>query len=85
MELRYLRDTDSREVDFVVIKNKKPLFAVECKVGEKNLSPSLNYFSARTAIPEFYQVHLGEADFGNPATSGRCLPFSTFIKEKSLP
>jgi len=27
MELRYLRDTDKREVDFVVVKNRKPLFA----------------------------------------------------------
>jgi hypothetical protein len=31
MELRFLRDTDKREIDFVVIKDKKPLFAVECK------------------------------------------------------
>ena len=30
MELRYIRDTDHREIDFVVVKNKKPLFAVEC-------------------------------------------------------
>src|SRR3989344_4602966 len=33
-ELRFLRDTDKREVDFVVLKDKKPLFAVECKHGE---------------------------------------------------
>ena len=35
MELRYLRDTDKREVDFVVLKNRKPAFAVECKSGER--------------------------------------------------
>jgi hypothetical protein len=29
MELRFLRDTDTREVDFVVLKDRKPLFAVE--------------------------------------------------------
>jgi hypothetical protein len=28
MELRYIRDTDKREVDFVVIKDGKPLYAV---------------------------------------------------------
>lgn len=60
MELRFLRDTDRREVDFVVMKNKKPLFAVECKTGEKNVSPHLKYFSERTNIPMFYQVHQGE-------------------------
>ena len=41
MELRFLRDTDKREIDFVVLQNKKPVFAVECKVGEKNLSPHI--------------------------------------------
>lgn len=35
MELRFIKDIYGREVDFVVIKNKKPLFAVECKTGEK--------------------------------------------------
>jgi uncharacterized protein len=35
MELRYLRDTDKREVDFVVLRDRRPLFAVECKSGEK--------------------------------------------------
>jgi predicted AAA+ superfamily ATPase len=58
MELRYIRDTDKREVDFVVLKNKTPLFAVECKLKEKNLSPSLFYFKERTTIPKFYQIHM---------------------------
>jgi hypothetical protein len=48
-----------REVDFVVVKNKKPLFAVECKSCESKISPHLNYFKDRTSIPHFYQVHLG--------------------------
>ena len=30
MELRFIRDTDLREIDFVVLKDKKPIFAVEC-------------------------------------------------------
>jgi hypothetical protein len=34
MELRFLRDTQAREVDFVVVRDKRPLFAVECKTGE---------------------------------------------------
>jgi predicted AAA+ superfamily ATPase len=59
MELRFLRDTQGREVDFVVIKNRKPLFAVECKSGEKQVSPHLRYFAERTPIPNFYQVHHG--------------------------
>lgn len=58
MELRYVRDTDKREVDFVVIKDKKPIFAVECKTKERSISPHVIYFKERTSIPKFYQVHL---------------------------
>lgn len=82
-ELRYLRDTDHHEVDFVVLKNNKPLFAVECKTGESSLSKSINYFKGKLEIPEYYQVHLGKKDFGNPK-HGRVLPFETFCQEKNL-
>jgi len=84
MELRYIRDTDKREVDFVVIKNKKPLFAVEAKVSEKALSPHVKYFSERTPIPKFYQTHLGAAAFGDPERGGRMLPFELLCKELGL-
>lgn len=84
MELRFIRDTDKREVDFVVLQNKKPLFAVECKTGEGAISRSINYFSQRTNIPEFYQVHLGSKDYGRAESGGRVLPFSTFCKVKNL-
>ncbi len=57
MELRFLRDVHGREVNFVVLKNKKPLFAVECKAGARDISRSINYFLERTDIPMFYQVH----------------------------
>ena len=58
MELRYIRDTDKREVDFVVLKNKKPLFAVECKKSDRSCSPSLFYFQQRLNVPIYYQVSL---------------------------
>lgn len=85
MELRFVRDIDGREIDFVVLKNKKPIFAVECKSGERNLSPNISYFKQRTNIPEFYQVHLGKTDFGNSKTTGRVLPFSTLCAELLIP
>jgi predicted AAA+ superfamily ATPase len=58
MELRYIRDTDKREVDFVVLQDRKPLFAVECKLKDKPLSPHIPYFKERTPVPRFYQVSL---------------------------
>ncbi|MBF0361561.1 MAG: ATP-binding protein [Oligoflexia bacterium] len=84
MELRFLRDTDKREIDFVVIKNKKPLFAVECKTGERNLSSHIDYFKTRTPIPKFYQVHLGtrHVEIDNKCT---ILPFWRFCKDLALP
>lgn len=85
MELRFIRDTDKREIDFVVLKEKKPIFAVECKSGEKQSSPALRYFRERTDIPRFYQVHRGSADYGNAETSARILPFTRFCEETQMP
>ena len=83
MDLRFLRDTDRREVDFVVLEEGKPLFAVECKAGEKNIHPSLYYFMERTKIPKFFQVHTGDRDFEKDGV--RVLPFRTLCKELQLP
>ncbi len=83
MELQFIRDTDLREIDFVVLQDRKPLFAVECKTGETGLSPAINYFNERTAIPKFYQVHLGARDY--VVKGYRVLPFHTFCKELNLP
>ena len=81
MELRFLRDTDKREVDFVVLKNKKPVFAVECKTGDKSFSSHLKYFKERTPIPLWFQVHRGKKDYGDEKTTGRVLPFTVFSKD----
>jgi len=55
-ELYYLRDVDKREVDFLVTIKNKPWFAVEVKLNDAALSPSLLYFRDRLAIPHVYQV-----------------------------
>ncbi|MBL7662999.1 ATP-binding protein [bacterium] len=85
MELRFLRDFDKRECDFVVIKDKKPVFAVECKTGEKTVSPYLKYFRERSNLSLIYQVHLGAKDYGSAEKNVRVLPFSTFVNELKLP
>lgn len=83
MELRFLRDTDKREVDFVVVKNRKPLFAVECKTGERSISPAARYFAERTTIPRFYQVHLKDRHYQTGKIE--VLPFGSFCRELELP
>lgn len=83
MDLRYLRDTDWREVDFVVLKDRKPIFAVECKSGEKAIGPALRYFAERTPIPRFYQTHLGERHFSTGKVT--VVPFIRLCEELGLP
>jgi uncharacterized protein len=85
MELRFLRDTDSREVDFVVLKDGAPEFAVEAKTGERAVSPHIKYFAERTEIPIFYQVHLGSKDIENKEGRYRILPFLSFCKTVGVP
>jgi predicted AAA+ superfamily ATPase len=82
MELRFIRDTDLREVDFVVIKDRKPLFAVECKTGESHVSPHLKYFRDRTPIPLFFQVHLGTKHIKDGNIE--LMPFSKFCERCKL-
>ena len=43
-ELYYLRDKEKREVDFLLLKNKKPWILVECKSSEKTPDKNLQYF-----------------------------------------
>ena len=83
MELRFIRDVDRREVDFVVLKDKRPIFAVECKTGEKAVGKSVRYFAERLQIPVFYQVHRGTAEFGNHLI--QVMPFTKFCSSLGMP
>jgi predicted AAA+ superfamily ATPase len=56
VDLMYLRDRDGREVDFLVLADSKPWFAVEVKLSDETVDPSLRYFRDRLQIPFCYQV-----------------------------
>jgi hypothetical protein len=83
MELRYLRDTDRREVDFVVLRDRRPQFAVECKTGGETVAPAVRYFAERTPIPRFYQVHRGDGHFASGNIT--VLPFARFCADLGMP
>ena len=55
-ELRYLRDKLKREVDFVVVRDRKPWFLVEVKTSETRLSDALGYFQTQTKARNAFQV-----------------------------
>ena len=50
LELRYFRDVDGREVDFVLTENRKPLLCVECKTSDSPIDRGLRYFNLETAV-----------------------------------
>jgi predicted AAA+ superfamily ATPase len=83
MELRFLRDTDRREVDFVVLRDRKPEFAVECKSGETAVSPAVRYFAERTVIPQFYQVHQGDRHYQQGRVT--VVPFRRWCDDLNFP
>ncbi len=63
MELRYFRDTDKREVDFVVLQERRPIYFIECKLSAQGVSPHLLYLSRKYPDVPAYQIHLqGERD-----------------------
>jgi uncharacterized protein len=59
-ELRYLRDKMKREVDFVVVRDRKPWFLVEVKEGDNKLSEALGYFQTQTKARHAFQVVLDQ-------------------------
>ncbi len=67
VELRYFRDTDGREVDFVVVERRSPLLLVECKWGDTDVDRSLRYLKARFPDTDAWQVSAtGTKDFVSP-------------------
>ncbi|GAB4197162.1 MAG: hypothetical protein OHK0013_05040 [Sandaracinaceae bacterium] len=55
-ELRYLRDKEKREVDFLVVRNGKPWFLVEVKTGDTKLSPALAHFQTAVGASHAFQA-----------------------------
>jgi predicted AAA+ superfamily ATPase len=67
LDLRYFRDTDGREVDFVVVEGRRPTLIVECKWGDTDVDRSLRYFKARFPEAEAWQVSAtGNKDYLTP-------------------
>jgi hypothetical protein len=67
VELRYFRDSDGREVDFVVVESRRPLLLVECKWSDAAPERGLRYLKARFPEAEAWQISAaGSKDFVTP-------------------
>lgn len=56
MELRYFRDRERREVDFVVLRDKKPILFCEVKASDQTFSPHLKYLKQKFPTVRAIQV-----------------------------
>jgi predicted AAA+ superfamily ATPase len=67
LELRYFRDGDGREVDFVVTENRSPVLLVEAKRSSEKPDRNLRYLKERFPDAEAFQITLeGKKDFVTP-------------------
>ena len=67
LELRYFRDTDRREVDFVIVDGRAPKLFVECKWADTEVDRGLRYLKARFPACEAWQVTAaGVKDYVTP-------------------
>jgi uncharacterized protein len=55
-ELRFLRDIEGREVDFLVTADDRPWFCAEAKLSAKEVSRPLLHFKEKLSLPWAYQV-----------------------------
>lgn len=68
IELRYFRDVDAREVDFIVLKDAKPVQAIECKYDDVPLHRGLIYFKERFPECLCWQISaIGKKDYVSDA------------------
>ena len=64
LELRYFRDKDGREVDFMVIEGNTPVLIVECKWGDAEIDRSLKYLKSKFPQAAAWQLSaVGRKDY----------------------
>jgi predicted AAA+ superfamily ATPase len=67
LELRYFRDVDGREVDFVLTERRKPLALIECKQSDTEIDKGLRYLKARFPQADAWQISAtGTRDYVSP-------------------
>lgn len=67
IELRYFRDIDGRETDFIITEDGQPLRFVECKWADAPVGKGLKYIKARFPKSEAFQIHAeGVKDYVTP-------------------
>ena len=67
LELRYFRDVDGREVDFVVTERGRPVRFIECKASDADVGRGLRYLRNKFPAVESWQISAaGTKDYQTP-------------------
>lgn len=78
-ELRYFRDREQREVDFVIVDGKNPILAIEVKWSDAEVSSSLKYFKNKFPNCRCIQLHaIGKKEYSTPSQI-EVLNWSSFL------
>jgi hypothetical protein len=81
LELRYFRDVDGREVDFVVCEGGEPIRLIEVKWGDAEIVRGLRYLKARFPEADATQISAtGKKDYLTPEGI-RVRPAAPFLAE----
>jgi hypothetical protein len=79
-DLRFVRDKEQREVDFLVLRDGRPWCLVECKSGDVDPSPALAHFQAQLGGVRAYQlVRKPGYDRAYAKTGLRVLDYERFL------
>jgi len=64
LELKYFRDVDGREVDFVITENMNPIYLIEAKWKDAEIPKGLKYLKKRFPDVKAYQISaVGKKDY----------------------
>ncbi len=81
VQLRYFRDIDGREVDFVILHNQEPVAFIECKLSDADISGGLNYLHQRFPEATCWQISAtGVKDYVS-ATGIRVAPAARLLSQ----
>lgn len=78
LDLRFYRDKFDREVDFIILKDNKPILLIEAKLTDDAISKGLRYLKSKYPNARALQIHLnGKKTFvdQNNIEHCHCLPF----------
>ncbi|MCG2726480.1 MAG: ATP-binding protein [Elusimicrobia bacterium] len=79
VEIRYFRDVQGREIDFVIVEKNKPVKFIECKWSDTDISRTLKYMKKKFPDAEYYQIYAeGKKEYVKDGIF--MMPAFTFLK-----